>query len=163
MNLLAPARAEGLLPESRQEFQRIYGLSPGPLTSPPLTQPAQATPRSGLQAQSAEEFKRVFGQNALSGSVALQSLSTPQTINSTNLCGVLDSADKRKYVILWHLISMDLCLSNNAAERGLRGIAKLESLCNPSSSVCKHWKHVFVGNATRATLSGDRGFDAVAG
>ena len=56
-----------------------------------------------------------------------------------------------------------VCLTNNAAERALRGFAKLESLCNPSSSVCKHWKHVFVSNATRATLSGDRGFDTVAG
>jgi transposase len=56
-----------------------------------------------------------------------------------------------------------LCMSNNAAERELRAVAKLESLCNPSSSVCKHWKHVFVSNATRTTLSGDRGFDTVAG
>ena len=30
-----------------------------------------------------------------------------------------------------------VCLTNNAAERALRGFAKLESLCNPSSSVCK--------------------------
>src|SRR6266852_8765958 len=50
--------------------------------------------------------------------------------------------------------------ANNAF---FRVIVKLESLCNPSSSVCKHWKHVFVSNATRATLSGDRGFDTVAG
>src|SRR6202165_1747647 len=56
-----------------------------------------------------------------------------------------------------------VCLTNNAAERALRGVSKLDSLCNPSSSVCKHWKHVFVSNATRATLSGDRGFDTVAG
>src|SRR5258705_7823060 len=56
-----------------------------------------------------------------------------------------------------------LALDNNPAERALRCVAKLESLCNPSSSVCKHWKHVFVSNATRATLSGDRGFDTVAG
>ena len=54
-------------------------------------------------------------------------------------------------------------LDNNTVERSIRPIAKLESLCNPSSSVCKHWKHVFVSNATRATLSGDRGFDTVAG
>jgi transposase len=54
-------------------------------------------------------------------------------------------------------------LDNNTVERAIRPIAKLESLCNPSSSVCKHWKHVFVSNATRATVSGDRGFDTVAG
>ena len=37
-----------------------------------------------------------------------------------------------------------------------RHIATRESLCTPSSSVCKHWKCVGVGNATRATLSGRR-------
>src|SRR5216683_4250341 len=52
-----------------------------------------------------------------------------------------------------------VCLSNNAAERGLRGIAMRESLCTPSSSVCKHWKRVRVDNATRATFPGHRRFD----
>jgi hypothetical protein len=51
-----------------------------------------------------------------------------------------------------------VCLSNNAAERGLRGIAMRESLCAPLSSICKHWKRVRVNNATRATLSGHRRF-----
>jgi transposase len=52
-----------------------------------------------------------------------------------------------------------ICLSNNAAERALRGIAMRVSLCSPLSSICKHWKRVSVGRATRATLSGDRSFD----
>src|SRR6202165_4848083 len=52
-----------------------------------------------------------------------------------------------------------VCLSNNAAERGLRGIAMRESLCTPSSSVCKHWKRVRVDNATRTTFPGHRRFD----
>ena len=52
-----------------------------------------------------------------------------------------------------------ICLTNNAAERQLRGIASLESLCAPSLSACKHWKRVRVNVATRATLSGDRRFD----
>jgi hypothetical protein len=52
-----------------------------------------------------------------------------------------------------------VCLSNNAAERGLRGIAMHESLCTPSSSVCKHWKRVRVGNATRTAFPGHRRFD----
>ena len=52
-----------------------------------------------------------------------------------------------------------ICLSNNAAERELRGIAMLESLCIPSSSVCKHWNRVVVSDATRATFSGHRRFD----
>ena len=52
-----------------------------------------------------------------------------------------------------------ICLTNNAAERALRGFAMRESLCTPSSSVCKHWKRVRVGNATRATFPGHRQFD----
>ena len=52
-----------------------------------------------------------------------------------------------------------ICLSNNAAERGLRGIAMPESLCIPSLSVCKHWNRVGIVDATRATLSGHRRFD----
>src|SRR5471032_1012480 len=52
-----------------------------------------------------------------------------------------------------------ICLSNNAAERGVRGIAMHESLCTPSSSVCKHWNRVGVDNATRATFPGHRRFD----
>ncbi|MGX9087491.1 IS66 family transposase, partial [Mesorhizobium sp. 98Argb] len=39
-----------------------------------------------------------------------------------------------------------ICLTNNAAERALRGFAMRESLCTPSSSICKHWKRVHVGN-----------------
>jgi transposase len=31
-----------------------------------------------------------------------------------------------------------ICLSNNAAERALRGIAMTESFCTPSSSIWKH-------------------------
>jgi hypothetical protein len=52
-----------------------------------------------------------------------------------------------------------ICLSNNAAERALRGIAIRESLYTPSSSVCKHWNGVVVGDATRAALSRHRRFD----
>ncbi|MET4121728.1 hypothetical protein ABIB85_008193 [Bradyrhizobium sp. JR1.5] len=52
-----------------------------------------------------------------------------------------------------------ICLTNNCAERALRGIASLESLCAPSLSACKHWKRVRVNFARRATLSGNRCFD----
>ena len=57
------------------------------------------------------------------------------------------------------LVDGRLCMSNNAAERELRAVASLESLCAPSLSACKHWKRVRVNVATRATLSGDRRFD----
>jgi hypothetical protein len=52
-----------------------------------------------------------------------------------------------------------ICVSNNAAERALRGIAMRGSLCSPSSSIWKHWKRVRVSSATRATFSGHRYFD----
>jgi hypothetical protein len=52
-----------------------------------------------------------------------------------------------------------ICLTNNAAERALRGIAMAGSLCIPSLSVWKHWKCVRVVNATRATFSGDCSLD----
>lgn len=52
-----------------------------------------------------------------------------------------------------------VCLTNNAAERALRGFAGPESLCTPSLSVCKHWKRLRVSGATRATLSGYRGLN----
>ena len=54
-----------------------------------------------------------------------------------------------------------ICPTNNAAERALRGFAMRESLCTPSSSVCKHWKRARVDNATRATFPGRRRFDGL--
>jgi len=48
---------------------------------------------------------------------------------------------------------------NIGAEAVVRSSAMLESLCIPSSSVCKHWNRVVVGDATRATFSGHCRFD----
>ena len=50
-------------------------------------------------------------------------------------------------------------INSNVVERTMRPIAMLESLCIPSSSVCKHWNCVVVSDATRATFSGHRRFD----
>jgi transposase len=49
-----------------------------------------------------------------------------------------------------------ICLSNNAAERALRGVAKARSLCPPCSSLWKHWELIFDIDATRATCSRKR-------
>ena len=49
-------------------------------------------------------------------------------------------------------------IDSNAVERAIRPIAMRESLCAPSSSICKHWKRVRVDNATRATFTGHRRF-----
>jgi hypothetical protein len=50
-------------------------------------------------------------------------------------------------------------LDTNIVERSMRPQVMLESLCIPSSSVCKHWNRVVVSDATRATFSGHRRFD----
>jgi transposase len=52
-----------------------------------------------------------------------------------------------------------ICLTNNAAERALRGVATRRSLCPPSLSIWEHWKRVGVTEPTRATFSGYRHFD----
>jgi hypothetical protein len=44
---------------------------------------------------------------------------------------------------------------NNAAERGLRGVATGLSLCTSFSSVWKHWKRLRGFGATRAPFPGD--------
>jgi hypothetical protein len=50
-------------------------------------------------------------------------------------------------------------LDTNNVERGIRPIVMRESLCTPSSSNCKHWKRVCIGDATRTTFPGHRRFD----
>jgi transposase len=50
-------------------------------------------------------------------------------------------------------------IDSNVVERSIRPIAMSESLCIPSSSICKHWKRSCVGDAIRATFSGHRRFD----
>ncbi|MBG0797208.1 IS66 family transposase [Methylocystis sp. L43] len=50
-------------------------------------------------------------------------------------------------------------IDSNIVERAIRPITMRESLCIPSSSICKHWKRVFVDDATRATFTGNRRFN----
>ena len=49
-------------------------------------------------------------------------------------------------------------IDSNVVERAIRPIAMRESLCAPSSSICKHWKRVRVNSATWATFTGHRRF-----
>jgi transposase len=48
-----------------------------------------------------------------------------------------------------------ICLTNNAAERALRGLATGLSLCTSFSSVWKHWKRPRRLGATRAPFPSD--------
>lgn len=50
-------------------------------------------------------------------------------------------------------------IDSNLVENAIRRPAGPESLCTPSLSICKHWKRLRVGNATRAALSGYRGLN----
>ena len=74
-------------------------------------------------------------------------------------------ADAIRYALVrWEALCRSLDdgrveLDTNTVERAIRPIATKRSLCIPSSSVCKHWKCIRVGNATRATFSGHRRFD----
>ena len=78
-----------------------------------------------------------------------------------SVAGPMDYMLKRWEAFARFLEDGRICLTNNAAERALRGIAMLESLCGPFSSVCKHWKRVLIGDTTRAALSGNRSFDGI--
>lgn len=129
---LASAQVGGLQPESQQEFRRTFGFTPtpaapggnvpqgaagGPVTTPvPAVGPqASVQPRQGLSAESVTEFRRVFGQNVVTGAVRLQNLATPATINSTLLSAMTAVPDERKYYMLWHLISVDISAIDHRA------------------------------------------------
>lgn len=49
-----------------------------------------------------------------------------------------------------------ICLSNNAAERSLRGVATPDSLCTSSSSIWKHWELIVGRDVTRAPFTAER-------
>jgi len=53
-------------------------------------------------------------------------------------------------------------LDTNSVERAIRPIATTESLCTPSSSVCKHWNLVLRFQVTRATFTPHRLSDTLA-
>ena len=54
-----------------------------------------------------------------------------------------------------------ICLTNNAAERALRGLATGLSLCTSFSSVWKHWKWLRGFGAIRAPFPGDHRADGL--
>ena len=76
----------------------------------------------------------------------------------SDLAGAIRYARSRWDALTRYLDDGRLEISNNAAENQIRPVAMLESLCIPSSSVCKHWNRFVVSDATRATFSGHRRF-----
>src|SRR5438874_3000938 len=117
--------------------------------------------------------RAINGQSAEQRRAVRQELSAPLVANleawmreqraklsrGNDVAKAMDYMLKRWSAFTGFLDDCRICLSNNAAERGVRGIANGDSLCSLSSSVCKHWKLVRVGNATRATFPGHRRFD----
>ena len=47
-------------------------------------------------------------------------------------------------------------VDSNTVERSMRPIATNESLCAPSSSICKHWNLIFQFKVTRTTFTPHR-------
>lgn len=77
----------------------------------------------------------------------------------STLAGAIRYATSRWKALTRFIDDGRLEMSNNVAERAIRPVAMRESLCIPSSSICKHWKRVFVDDATRATFTGNRRFN----
>ena len=75
----------------------------------------------------------------------------------SSLAGAIRYATSRWAALTRFVDDGRLEMTNNAAERAIRPLATGLSLCTSLSSVWKHWKLVFVIDATRATCSPDRG------
>jgi hypothetical protein len=94
--------AQNLQPESRQEFRRVFGTSP----SLPLPQT--------VQRQRIELFSKSLRDPSFRS--LLDQKSTPESINSTALLEILLNGQKpRKYVLFWHLVSLDLTAIDHRA------------------------------------------------
>jgi transposase len=81
----------------------------------------------------------------------------PKLSRGNDLAKAMDYMLKRWPAFTRFLDDGRICLSNNAAERALRGIAMRLSLCPSCSSVWKHWKLLCWRDATRTTCSPNRG------
>jgi hypothetical protein len=79
----------------------------------------------------------------------------PKLSRGNDLAKAMDYMLKRWPAFTRFLDDGRICLSNNAAERALRGIAMRLSLCPSCSSVWKHWK-LCSRSATRGALSSCR-------
>ena len=115
----------------------------------------------GINGLSTEERHRVRREQSAPLVAAMEAWLRDERVrlsHSSSVAKPIDYMLKRWDRFIRFLEDGRICLTNNAAERALRGFAIRESLYIPSSSICKHWNRVVVGDATRATLSG-RGFD----
>jgi transposase len=115
-----------------------------------------------IKGRSAEERQRVRRDQSAPVVAALEAWLREQRARLSRSAAVAEPIDYmlRRWDRFARFIDDGrICLTNNAAERALRGFATRESLCTPSSSVCKHWKRARVDNPTRATFAGHGCFD----
>ncbi len=83
----------------------------------------------------------------------------PRISGKSKLAEALRYAISRRAIFERFLTDGRIELDSNIVERAIRPQAGPESLRTPSLSICKHWKRLRVGDATRARLSGYRGLD----
>ena len=83
----------------------------------------------------------------------------PKLSRKSELAKALRYRRSRWKALLRCLDDGRVCLTKNAAERAMRGIAMRRPLCPPCSSLWKHWKLVCRRDATRGICSRDRGKD----
>jgi transposase len=116
----------------------------------------------GINGQSAEQRLRMRKELSAPLVAVLEAWLREQRSrlsNASSVAGPIDYMLRRWGRFVRFLDDGRICLTNNAAERALRGFAIRGSLCTPFSSIWEHWKRVRVSNATRATFSGHRHFD----
>ena len=89
----------------------------------------------------------------------LWEMELPRISGKSKLAEAIRYATSRRKVLECFLTDGRVEIDSNIVERAIRPQTMSESLCIPSSSVCKHWKRVRVDNATRATFPGQRRFD----
>src|SRR5271170_1466591 len=94
----------------------------------------------GINGLSAEERLRVRHEQSAPHLAVLEAWLRGERARLSSAASVAEPIDymlKRWYRFARFIDDGRICLTNNAAERALRGFAIHESLCTPSSSVCK--------------------------
>ncbi len=147
----------------RRRFYEIQAASPAPIAAEALVRiSALYAIEADIRGYSAEERRRVRLSRSKPLIDALKPWFEAQLAAVT---GKSTIAEAIRYVLTrWDGLTRFLDdgrveIDSNVVERAIRPIAMLESLCIPSSSVCKHWNRLVVSDATRATFSGHRRFD----
>src|SRR5262249_6775290 len=77
------------------------------------------------------------------------------------VCGLRSPSVSQVFANCWRgsTARAGIPLHTNGSERDLRCQVMVGSLCSPSLTVGKHWECVLSGDATRASVSANRGFD----